>query len=72
MTDYYARRDYVYSSGDRYFSIPFSYIDKEHIHVFINEEETENFTFLNDSQVSITPTLTAGDVVSVRRYMELL
>ena len=40
-TTYYARKDYTYESGDRIFTIPFSYLKESHIKVFINDEETE-------------------------------
>ena len=43
MTEYYARTDYVYSSGDTVFSIPFSYIDAEHISVYVNDVKTSGF-----------------------------
>ena len=68
MTEYYARTDYVYSSGDAVFSIPFSYIDAEHISVYVNDVKTSDFLFLNESQIEITsPVLQAGDEISIRR-----
>lgn len=67
MTTYYARNDVLYSGGDKLFSITFSYIKKEHIKVFVNDEETENFTFNNDSQILVSDELINGDVVSIRR-----
>lgn len=67
MTTYYARNDVLYSGGDKLFSITFSYIKKEHIKVFVNDEETENFTFNNDSQILVSNELINGDVVSIRR-----
>lgn len=67
MTTYFARKEYTYSSGDAIFSIPFSYIKKEHISVYINDEETENYTYLNNSQIQVSDTLEAGDIVSIVR-----
>ena len=67
MTTYYARNDVLYSGGDKLFSITFSYIKKEHIKVFVNEEETDNFTFNNDSQILINDEITVGDLISIRR-----
>lgn len=67
MTEYYSRVNYTYSSGSANFSIPFSYIDKEHIKVFINGEETQNYTYLTSSQIQISDTLSSGDLVSVVR-----
>ena len=51
MTTYYARKEYEYTTGDAIFSIPFSYIKKQYIKVYINGEETENYTYLNASQI---------------------
>lgn len=67
MTTYYARTDVSYSGGDKLFSITFPYIDKTHIKVFVNEEQTTNFTFNTSSQILINDNITAGDVVSIRR-----
>lgn len=67
MTTYYARKDYIYSTGDRIFTIPFSYIDREHIKVYINNIQTTNFVFNTASQILILDTLQAEDVVSIRR-----
>lgn len=66
-TTYYARNDVLYSGGDKLFSITFSYIKKEHIKVFVNDEETDNFTFNNDSQILINDNIAVGDLVSIRR-----
>lgn len=67
MTTYYARKEYTYSGGDAVFSIPFSYINKEHIFVYINGEATENYTYLTDSQIQISDTLMNGDTVVIVR-----
>lgn len=67
MTTYYARKDYTYEGGDAIFSIPFTYIKKSYINVLINDELTEQYTYLNSSQIQITTTLNNRDVVSIRR-----
>ena len=64
---YFARTDVSYSGGDKFFTITFSYIKKEHIKVFINDEETENFTFNTESQIVVNDDLVVGDIVSIRR-----
>lgn len=66
MTQYYSRKDYEYA-GDSNFTIPFSYIDKDDINVYVNEEKITTWTWLNDSQINISSTLTTGDIVSIRR-----
>ena len=67
MTEYYSRVDYIYTSGDTTFSIPFSYIDKEHIKVFVNDEEIFDYNYLTESQIQITKTLNVGDSVAITR-----
>lgn len=67
MTVYFARKEYVYSGGDAIFSIPFSYIKKEHISVLVNDKATENYTYLNNSQIQVNDTLKTNDVVSIIR-----
>ena len=64
---YFARTDVSYSGGDKFFTITFSYIKKEHIKVFINDEETENFTFNTESQIVVNDDLVVGDIISIRR-----
>lgn len=66
MTTYYARVDYSYS-GDSKFTIPFSYIKKEHIVVLVNDVKTTNYTYITSSQIEVKDGLQAGDVVSIRR-----
>ncbi len=66
MTTYYARVDYSYS-GDSKFTIPFSYIKKEHIVVFVNDVKTTNYTYITSSQIEVKDELQAEDVVSIRR-----
>ena len=66
MTQFYARSDTAYS-GNSIFTVPFPYISKEHIKVYINDEETTNYQFLNDTQINITDSLINDDIVSIRR-----
>ena len=61
---YFARTDVSYSGGDKFFTITFSYIKKEHIKVFINDEETENF--IPVSQVASPRVFWQGQIASAR------
>lgn len=63
---YYARVDYSYA-GDSKFTIPFSFIKKDHIVVYVNEEQTTNYTYITSSQIEVKDILQAGDQVSIRR-----
>lgn len=67
MTIWYARNDVPYSGGDAFISITFPYIKKEHIKVFVNDTETINYVYNNETQIKINDVLQAGDVMSVRR-----
>lgn len=64
---YYGRKDYTYNGGDKFFTITFPYIKTEHVEVYINDVLTTNYTYLTESQISVSDTLTNGDVVSLRR-----
>ena len=66
MTQYYSRTDINYA-GDSNFTIPFSYIDKDDISVYVNDEFITTWTWLNDSQINISSTLTTGDVITIKR-----
>jgi len=68
MTEYLARKEYTYSGGDAIFSVPFSYIDKTHIGVYVNGTKTSGWTWLSESQIEIlSPSLINGDLVVVAR-----
>lgn len=70
MTEYYARYDYTYQGGDAIFSVPFSYIDDEHVVVIVNGDEenpSTNFTWLTDSSIQFNDEINEGDLISVRR-----
>ena len=67
MTEYYARIDYEYDGGDAYFTVPFDYIKKDYIYVYINEEETENFTWNTSTQIIVNDDITTGDIVTIKR-----
>ena len=68
MTEYLARKEYTYSGGDAKFTIPFPYIDKTYIKVYVNGTATSGWTLLNESQLQvISPVLANGDSVVVAR-----
>lgn len=66
MEKYYAREDYSYA-GDSIFTIPFPYIEKKHIAVFINDIPFIGYDFLTDYSIKINTDLVIGDIVSIRR-----
>lgn len=72
MTQFYSRIDTEFN-GDVY-SIPFSYLKKEEINVYINNELFSNWMFLNESQIkflSIPSTITSESIVSIRRITDI-
>ena len=71
VNTYYARVDIMYESGDKIFTIPFSYIKEGHIKVLINEIETQNFVFNTTSQIQINDDIIAGDLISIIRQTPL-
>lgn len=54
---------YVETSGNGVttnFAIPFSFLDRTHIHVYISNVETGAFTWVNSSTIQITPAPPSG------------
>lgn len=68
MTEFYARKDYIYDGDSRIFTIPFPLIDTRFIKVYVNGVST-SWLKLNDSQLQVADwvTLNAGDIISIRR-----
>ena len=62
---------YVQTSGNGVttnFAIPFSYLSKSHVHVYISGGETLAFTWVNSSTIQITPAPPSGVLnVEIRR-----
>lgn len=62
---------YVTTSGDgatTNFAVPFQYLDKTHVHVYISSIETVAFTWVNDATIQITPAPASGtNNVEIRR-----
>ncbi len=62
---------YVRTNGDGVtanFAIPFPYIDRTHVHVFVNDVETSAFTWVNSATIQITPAPPVGtDNVYLKR-----
>ena len=72
MTQFYSRNDTAYN-GDVY-SIPFSYVKKDEIRVYIDNELFTDWQFLNDSQIqliSVPEEVTSETIVSVRRITDI-
>jgi hypothetical protein len=54
---------YVETNGDGVttnFAIPFSFLDRTHIHVYISDVETLSFTWVNSATIQITPAPPSG------------
>ena len=68
MTEFYARKDYIYDGDSRIFTIPFDCIDTRYIRVYVNGVSS-SWLKLNESQLQVADwvTLNAGDVISIRR-----
>jgi len=69
--EYYARVDYIYSSGERLFSVPFSYIEESHVYVLVDGIKTTNFEFMTQNQIKINDEINEGATVSIRRSTPL-
>lgn len=72
MTIWYARTDVTYKGGDRLFSIPFPYIKKEDIRVFVNDYDKDvDFEFLTPNTILINTPLAIEDIISIRRSTDI-
>ena len=59
--------EYTANGSTNQFDITFSYIDRTHIKVFINNVEDTNFTFINDNRIQTSSMPSNGQVVKVDR-----
>lgn len=68
----YSKITYTYTGGDRVFPIPFDYLDKDYIHIYINSIELDKNKYEIDEQsVIVNSNLEAGDLLSVERNTDL-
>jgi hypothetical protein len=54
------------SGGVNTFNLTFDYISKEHIKVFVNNIETQEYSWFSDSQITVNNVVN-GDVVKIQR-----
>jgi len=64
----YSYIEEVYT-GDATFTIPFDYIKKEDVHLYINgiEKPFSDMTWVSDSIITVTSSLVENDVVKIAR-----
>ena len=58
---------YTANGSTNQFDITFSYIDRTHIKVYVNNVEDNSFTFINDTRIQTSSTPTNGQVVKIDR-----
>jgi len=58
---------YTYTTGDAIFSIPFDYINKNHLFVFLDGTPTSEFTFLDSRTIRLNTPPAPGTVVGIYR-----
>ena len=64
------RADYIYLGGDTKFSVPFSYINKSHIVIVVNddiENPITNFEWTHEHEIEIKSEINTGDKISIYR-----
>ena len=59
--------EYTANGSTNQFDITFSYIDRTHIKVYINNVEDTSFTFINDNRIQTSSMPSNGQVVKVDR-----
>lgn len=58
---------YAAAGGNRNFAVPFAFIDRSYVHVYVDGVETAAFTWINDGMVQLTSAPANGALVEVRR-----
>lgn len=66
----YAVVDYEAKVGDSTFAVPFPYIDKAHVFVYV-DDYPENYTWLSDNSIKLNNPLLQDATVRVRRQTPL-
>lgn len=68
----YSKITYTYTGGDTVFGIPFEYLDKDYIHIYVNDVELETADFeIEEQTVVINKKLNPQDKVSIERNTSL-
>lgn len=63
----YSWTDVVATEGQQNFAFSIPYLSRDHIHVFVNGQNTEDFSFLLSQVVRLDTPASADDVIRVRR-----
>lgn len=67
---YFARDEYTATAGQKNFTVSFSYLEEEHVKVYVNQtEQTEfdDYTFSTPTTITFTYSLDEGDSVLIYR-----
>lgn len=67
MADPFSSRTYLGDGTNAVFSVPFPYLEKAHVHVFVNGVETTGIQWLSSNSIRLTSTPAAGDKVKIMR-----
>lgn len=67
MADPFSSRTYLGDGTNAVFSVPFPYLEKAHVHVFVNGVETTAIQWLSSNSIRLTSTPTAGAKVKIMR-----
>lgn len=60
----------IYEGGDKVFLIPFSYIKKDDIKVYINDNLTSSYSFNDAQTIVINASLEVGDKIFIERVTD--
>jgi hypothetical protein len=59
--------DYTATAGQTNFTIPFPYLERDHIHVYIDDVETSEWAFSGNTTVQLDDACAGGEIVRVQR-----
>jgi hypothetical protein len=72
MADKLSYIDLAGSSGQELFAFAFPYIDRTHIHVYLDGQETEDFTFESGGMIRLDTPLSGDTTVRIRRFTPII
>lgn len=67
MADPFSSRTYLGDGTNAVFSVPFPYLEKAHVHVFVDGVETTAIQWLSSNSIRLTSTPAAGAKVKIMR-----
>lgn len=66
----YSETSYIGDGSTNIFVIPFSYLERDDLKVYINDIEDINVSFISDTQIQTSSVPAIGDIITIQRETE--